>query len=327
MTAFGAGAAGAVQWLWNTNVYMPIDNEAGIGLLRAAGTAKPELAAFAAVARFVGAHADRFKGAEDEEVVVVLPHSQMQSARDLGTFATQRAVRVLEYRLRVPVRVVGETGLARIGPAPKLAVLPSPRVLRESAWRDLLALADGGTTVLVTGTFDRDEVERPMKRAASLGVSASLRPVAQEETVAIGEAEVAARFTGNRIERVEKAVVAGGLPSLLEVRRGAGMILWCPLPVELAEGPEATAAVYAEAAERAGVVSPLDVIGGDAGVLIRPVVLANAVLVALVNETDAERTVTFRVRGGGQEVTLTLAPRRSVLAIVERSTGRLLDRT
>ena len=74
-------------------------------------------------------------------------------------------------------------------------------------------------------------------------------------------------------------------------------------------------------------VSPLEVTGDDAGVLIRPVALADAVLVALVNESDADRTVTFRVRGGGQEVTLTLAPRRSVLAIVERSTGRLLDRT
>ena len=327
VTAFGAGAAGAVQWLWNTNVFMPIDNEAGIGLLRAAGTAKPELSAFAAVARFVGDHAGRFAGAVDEEVVVVVPHSQMQSARDLATAATQRAVRVLEYDLRVPVRLVDEAGLHRLGSAPRLVVLPSPRVLRESAWRDLLALADGGATVLVTGPFDRDEVDRPVERAASLGASASLRPVMQEETVVVAGGAVVAHFRGSRIERVEKAVLAGGVSSLYDFPRGAGAIVWCPLPVELAEGPEATAAVYAAMVARAGVVSPLDVRRGDRDVLIRPVVLAEAVLVALVNESDAERTVEFRLRTAVHGVSFTLAPRRSVLALLSRSDGGLLGST
>jgi hypothetical protein len=325
VTAFGAGAAGAVQWLWNTNVYMPIDNEAGIGLLRAAGTAKPEAAAFAAVARFVAAHAARFRGAEDEEVAVVLPHSQMQSARDLGTAASQRAVRVLEHELRVPVRIVGEGGLDRLGPRPHLLVLPSPRVLRDDAWRGLLALADAGATVLVTGTFDRDEVERPRRRAAALGVTASLRPVAQEESVTVGGATVAARFRGSRVERAEKAVLAGDSAATLhEIARGAGALLWCPLPVELAEGPEATAAVYAAALARAGVRPPLEVRGAGAEVLVRPVLLADAVLVALVNESDEARAVAFRLRGAPAEVTVTLAPRRSVLAMVERASGRLL---
>jgi hypothetical protein len=325
VTAFGAGAAGAVQWLWNTNVYMPIDNEAGIGLLRAAGTAKPETAAFAAVARFVRAHADRFSEAEDEEVVVVLPHSQMQSARDLGTAASQRAVRVLENGLRLPVRIVGETGIGRAGPRPRLVVLPSPRVLRDDAWRALLALADAGATVLVTGTFDRDEVERPVKRAASLGLAALPWPVAQQETVMVDGAFTAARFAGSRVERAEKAVLAGdGAATLHEIARGAGALLWCPLPVELAEGPEATAAVYAAAAARAGTVPPLEVRGAGAEVLVRPVLLADEVMVALVNESDAPRTVSFRPRGAPQEATVTLAPRRSILAMVERASGRLL---
>ena len=328
VTAFGAGAAGAVQWLWNTNVYMPIDNEAGIGLLRAAGTAKPELAAFAAVASFVSDHAARFAGVADEDVVVVVPYAQMQSARDLGTAATQRAVRVLEYEARVPVRMVSETGLRRIGPRPKLVVLPSPRVLQESAWQELLALADGGATVLVTGTFDRDEVERPTRRLAALGIAATLRPVAQEEAVVVGGAAVAARFRGNRIERVEKAVLReGGPSSLVVLSREAGALVWCPLPVELAEGPEATAAVYAAAVARAAVASPLDVRIGAADVLIRPVVLADAVLVALVNESDHERPVSFRLRTAVHGVSLTLAPRRSVLALLARSDGRLLGRT
>jgi len=323
VTAFGAGAAGAVQWLWNTNVTMPLDNEAGIGMLRAAGTAKPELVAFQAVARLVGAHAARFRDAADEDVVVVLPHSQMLSARDHGTAASQRAVRVLEYELRVPVRIVAEGGLGRPGARPKLVVLPAPRVLREGAWRDALALADAGATVLVTGTFDRDEVERPAGRMAALGLEGATRPVAQAETVVVGGTTVTARFRGTRVE----TAAAPRAAALAVMPRGDGALVWCPVPVELAEDPEATATVYAAALARARVVPPLDVRVGAPDVLVRAVVLADAVLVALVNESAAERAVAFRLRTAVHGVEMTLAPGRSVLALVDRATGRMIDHT
>ena len=328
VTAFGAGAAGAVEWLWNTNVLMPSDNEAGIGMLRADGTAKPELAAFSAVARLVAVNVGRFRAAADEEVALVVPHSQMFSARDLGAAALQRAVRVLEYGLRLPVRMIAETALADAGTPARLVIVPAPRVLQESTWRDLLALAEGGATVLVTGPFDRDEVERPTARLAGLGLAATTRVVAQEESVELGGAAVPARFRGNRVERVEKAVVEGVPPrALVEVTRGAGRIVWCPLPVELAEGPEATAIVYAAAAARAGVAGPLDVRAGGDEVLVRAVLLADAVLVALVNESDRERIVSFRLRTTVHGISITVAPRRSVLLVLDRNDGRLLGRT
>jgi hypothetical protein len=326
VTAFGAGAAGAVEWLWNTNVLMPDDNEAGIGMLRADGTAKPELAAFSAVARLVARHASRFRGAVDEEVALVVPHSQMYSARTLADAALQRAVRVLEYGLHLPVRMVAETGLAAAGTAPRLVIVPAPRVLQESAWRDLLALADGGATVLVTGPFDRDEVERPVGRSAELGRPAATRTVAQEESVAVDGVAVPARFRGTRLERVEKAVVESAPPgSLIEVTRGTGRILWCPLPVELAEGPEATAAVYAAAAARAGVTSPLDVRAGGGDVLARPVLLGGAVLVAVVNESDRAQTVSFRLRTAVHGTDLRVRARGSELHLFDRTDGRMLD--
>jgi len=327
--ALGAGSAGAVQWLWNTNVYMPIDNEAGIGLLRAAGSAKPELAAFAAVARLVRAYAPLFAGAVDEEVVVVVPHSQVFSVRDLATAATQRAVRTLEYDLRVPVRLAAESGLRELGALPLLVVVPSPRALAESSWNDLLGLAGRGATVLLTGPFDRDEVERPTHRVAGLGLVAAVQPVAQQESVEVAGKVTAAAFRGSRIERVEKAVLPddNGVAPLREVAIGDGRVLWCPLPVELAEGPEATVAVYAAALARAGAEPPLDVRGGPPDVLIRAVLLADAALVALVNESDGERTISFRLRTALHGVSLTLPPRRSMLALVSRSDGTLLDRT
>ena len=135
--AVGSGSAGYVQWIWNTNPYMASDNEAGIGFLRADGTARPELEPFVRLSRFLRTHADRLKGRQLEDVALLIPHSQMFSPRSQAIEATQRAVRVLANHLHVPVRAVGEYGLADTLGAPRLIVAPSPRVLTDAAWQAL----------------------------------------------------------------------------------------------------------------------------------------------------------------------------------------------
>ncbi len=55
--SFAGGCAGFIQWLWNTCLYNSCDNEAGIGLLRADGSEKPELQSLREVSRFMAAHA------------------------------------------------------------------------------------------------------------------------------------------------------------------------------------------------------------------------------------------------------------------------------
>jgi hypothetical protein len=77
-----------VQWIWNTNPYMASDNEAGIGFFRADGTARPELTPFVRISRFLAEHAGRFRGREIEDVVLVVPHSQMFSPRSHAVEAT-----------------------------------------------------------------------------------------------------------------------------------------------------------------------------------------------------------------------------------------------
>jgi len=49
--------AGLVQWLWHTNSYMDNDNENSIGLVRADGSAKPELEAMLEFGRLMQAFA------------------------------------------------------------------------------------------------------------------------------------------------------------------------------------------------------------------------------------------------------------------------------
>ena len=326
--ALGGGAAGFVQWLWNANVYMPSDNEAGIGFLRADGTARPELAPFTGLARFAARHRDLFSGPIAEDVVLVVPHSEMFSARGFAVAATQRALRTMEYALGTPVRVVAEHALGRDLGAPRLILLPSPRVLRQDSWEALLAAVSHGSRLLVTGPFDRDEYERPVERSRALGVGAATRPVAPEEELTIDGRPVRASFRGGKLEKVEKVVFGEGDPGAVNVvPRGKGAVLWSPLPVELSDDADATAALYAFARERAGIESSYGAAGApDPSLLVRPVVFEKAVLYALVNEGGRARTAEVRTGSAAAPVSVTVPAGRASLLFVDRSSGAVIGR-
>ena len=65
------------------------------------------------IARFIQANAGRLASRRPEDVVLLVPQSQILSVRDYGTEATRRAVRALYYHLHVPVRAVGEYQVAQ----------------------------------------------------------------------------------------------------------------------------------------------------------------------------------------------------------------------
>ncbi len=327
--AVASDAAGFVQWLWNTNVYMPLDNEAGIGFLRADGTAKPELEPFVRAASFLRAHRERFAARAPEDVAVVVPQSEVFSVRDQATAATQRAVRALEYDLRVPVRVVNEYASAELRRGARLLVLPSPRMLTESAWTALLAAVETGSTLLVTGPIDRDEYERPVARLESLGIHATTRPVAPENRLRMdATTEIRVPFRGGKLERVERAIVDGGAPARVEVlRRGKGRIIWCPLPVELSDDDRATSAVYRAALRVAGVRAAVTVAPIAHGVLVRALRFTDSILLVVVNETNADASLQLRVEGISQPVRVRVAAERALMVLVDKRTGRVIGST
>jgi hypothetical protein len=327
--SFAAGGAGFIQWLWNSNVTMPIDNEAGIGFLRDDGTAKPELEAFTRVARFVGDHGARFVDRTLEDVIIVVPLSQVFSVRDLATSATQRAVRTFEYTLRTPVRVLSEYATADLRKGARLMVVPSPRILTGGAWDALMAAADQGSTVLVTGPFDRDEYERAVTRSVALGLTAVTRPVASEPWLSVDGVALAVPFRGAKLERVERAVVDGADNARVRVvTRGRGRVVWCPLPVELSDDERATTAVYRMAVRLAGVTPPVAVeTMPPSGVLVRPLLFRDAVLVVVSNETDRPASVQVRLPGVTVPVTIGVQAERARMVLVDRRTGKVVGGT
>ncbi len=150
----GPAGAGFVEWVWNSNCYMPSDNEAAIGLLRADGSAKPELEAMRGVAAFVAGVRRHLVGRERDPVLLLVPHTNMFSMANTATDATRRAVRVLQYRCRVSASAVSEYAAAAGMRVPSLVLLPAPRVLRLETWDALLAWARRGAVVLATGPLE-----------------------------------------------------------------------------------------------------------------------------------------------------------------------------
>jgi hypothetical protein len=324
--AVGSGSSGYVQWIWNTNPFMASDNEAGIGFLRADGTARPELEPFIRLSRFLRTHADRLNGRQPEDVALLIPHSQMFSPRSLAVEATQRAVRVLANHLHVQARAVGEYGLADTLGAPRLIIAPSPRVLTDAAWQALMAAVENGSTLLVTGIIDANEHWLPVERSKALGLQASSRPVAGQEPAVMAGTIWRLGYRGDRLERVETAIVAGESPtSIRRVVRGKGTILWMPLPVELSESPDATVALYRAAITEAGVKPTIVVEPADGSVYAGAIIFADAVLVALASESSADQDVRVSLPDG-VVTRLRLSAGRAALLVVDRKSGQVVGR-
>jgi len=293
--AFAAGGAGAIQWLWNTNVYMDSDNEVGIGFLRADGTEKPELDVFRGMARFLWENRHRMVGRKWEETVVVIPHSGMFSVRDQTDFATRRAIRALEYRLGIPTRTVSEYRVQDIGD-PKWMIVPSPRVLTESCWEALLAQVEAGAHLLISGFIEADAYRRFAPRLAPFGLETAPRPALHFEPLEWedGEAKLMSVYAGDSTQKVDCAMRADGSPLPISTfSLGAGKIVYCPLPIELAQSESQTSFVYGlcvpENVEREGSA-------GSLGVLVRRIEFAEADLFLILNESArpvSEREIAF----------------------------------
>src|SRR6185295_10215145 len=132
--SFAADGAGFIEWIWNTNPYMNSTNEVGIGFHRVDGSAKPELEPFLAIAKFMREHGDLLREREPEQVMMVIPHSQMFSPRGLAQEATRRCVRAMYYHCGVPVQAVSEYKVPEYLNRTKMIIIPSPVVIAPKSW-------------------------------------------------------------------------------------------------------------------------------------------------------------------------------------------------
>jgi hypothetical protein len=315
--AFAARGAGAVEWAWNINPFMPVENEATIGFFRPDGTAKPEvrvLPAFAAFLKEAGPYLDDFA---PDPVALVIPHSRLFAGRPRGVDATKRVVRVLAERFGVVPSALSELRLtpARLRGA-KLVLVPVPEMLTEESARALLEASRAGARVLVTGAVEGDPYGRVTDSLRALGVVDAGRPVALREATRWGAAtdEHWVAFEGLAQEWLRRSEKA-------EPARLSGAIWHEPLPLELAQETAPLEGLLEAALDAAGVATSPSATRVAARVLEAP----RAFLVVCVNETPAPARRRVRVEGRAHDVPV--AALRARLVLLERGTGKVLAAT
>jgi hypothetical protein len=312
--AFAGRGTGVVEWAWNVNPYMPIDEEATIGLFRPDGTAKPELDPIVDLGAFFRTAAPLLDDFEPDPVVLVVPHARAFLGRTNAIDATKIVVRALAERFGVVPTGISDLRLtpARLKGA-KLVLVPCADVLDEAAARTLLDASRAGTKVLFTGPIEGDSygLETPSLRA--LGVLGAARPVALHEKSA-WSASGWVMFDNLLQESVRRAEK----PSVAAV---SGAVWHEPVPIELSRDREPLVRLLDAALTAASV--PMS--RGEWGITARSLVAPRAVLVVVVNERP-ERAVR-RVSADGRAFDVPIAALGSRLVLVERGTGRVVAST
>ena len=316
--AFAGRGAGVIQWAWNINPYMPIDNEATIGVNRPDGTAKLERDALGYFASFFATAATFLDDFAPEPVALVIPYARLFSGRPGGIDATKRIVRLLAERHGVVPQAFPDIRLtADQLRGVKLAIVPTPEILDEEAAKALLDASHAGTKVLVTGHVEGDSYRRATPSLQALGVLGEGRPVAlHEQTPWAAPAGKPGWVTFENLAQhwLRRATTASS--STLK-----GGVWHEPLPLDFAREAEPLDALLAAALHSAGVGTHPAPDGVAARVLVAP----KAILVACVNETPS--AARRRVIVEGKPVEIPVEALRSRLALFERGTGRVIAAT
>lgn len=295
--SLGAGSIGYVHWLWNSNPWMPSDNEAAIGALRADGSAKPEYDVLRRLNAFIGKHHAHFRGRRNEHTVLILPHANQFSVRGTAVRASKAALRALAYGCRLPVRAMSEQRLHASITDARLLLLPHPSSFSEEAWSRLLEAVRSGATMLVTGVIDRDEHWRELSRSTRLRAGMRIRPVSPYETIRIDDEVYVCGYRGEDLQRIDtQSPREAEVVELVETRLGEGRLLWCPVPVELSDNPAAVVALYRYAMDKADLHAPVTLQPSTPGVLALVSTFERCTLITLISERSDDYRITVRLR-------------------------------
>lgn len=318
-----ATSAGSIEWLWNTNSYMTLDQEVTIGMVRTDGTDKPEVARFREMAAFAKQNAEAFRNPELPQVAIVTSQAEQYSVlTSLANAAQMKSVRMI-HDLDTPAYMVAENLLPMLG-SPKLVIVPSPLALTDTMWQELLAYANNGGTVLITGSMERDAHWITTNRLKQLGVAAERIDLNfRSATLQVKDQTVPVNYPDAKL--LDALKFADGA-TWKEIPHGKGVLLVAAFPVEFAEGNEATRMVYAAALQRAGVQAAFTSNGKEHGVLIRPTVFADAVLYAFISESAQDQAIDVTDKTTGARISFTIPSQRSRLVLLNRKTGKEIAR-
>ena len=323
--SFAADSTGFIEWIWNTNPYMNSTNEVGIGFHRVDGTAKPELEPFLRTAKFMAEHGQHLKDRASEPVAMVIPHSQMFTPRSSAHEATKRCVRAMYYHCGVPMQAVSEYSINEYTGQAKLIVVPSPAVLTQKSWQWLMQERLRGATIAVSGPIALDEHSLPVRNLFKF--DAKSEPVKESELLTLGGLDYVIRYEGEKMQRLEKAVISSSSKPERPVTFVSGPgILWSMLPLELNDSMPAVVAFYKLAMTRAHVAPIFTAIPRNPAVLILPSLFRDVVLYTLVSEIDRDTRMQVTHLESRTRFSALVPAQRTAMVLLERKTGKIIGR-
>jgi hypothetical protein len=312
ITGLIARGAGLIQWLWHANGYMTSENENSIGLLRADGSAKPELAVMEEFGRLIRALDGRLLEAPSTpDVWVVIPYSQWFVRPDLARYGTQQAVRVLGHDLGIIPQMIGEHQLGTLPTSrhqPRAIIVPALQLLDRQAWHNLLRYVHAGGTLLVNGVIGLDTHNLPFAPGLDgLDPLLSPAPVSRYETLEGVDGHICqVTFAGEKISYVKKIH-----NQVRRFQHGAGTLVWCGLPLELANEPAAVRELYRQVIQPAG-----EERHQSSPVLLSRRPLQGGTLILAVSEASSAQQITL-----DEGIQITIEPDRAGALILEAGSG------
>ena len=270
--------------------------------------------AYAALAVALG---DHLRAPERPTIALVTSQAaQFSVLGDLQLEAQRKAVRALAYHDHFTLYAVAENQLAKLG-SPRLAILPSPQSLTESAWQALLRYVNDGGNLVITGPVDRDEHWHRVARAAELKLSAEVEPLMfHNSAITVSGRAIPLSFDQQKQNLVESLRFSDG-STMKELPYGRGRIFWAAYPVELAETTDAAAALYSYVASRVGITPMFDLQSQPSpGVLVFPIVLEDSVLYIIASESAENSKIELRDKLTGVRLSLQISSQHAAIAVI-----------
>ncbi len=216
---------------------------------------------------------------------------------------------------------------------PNLILLPGMQMLDNNTWKELLAYAENGATILINGCIDKDNCYGPEAKIGKLDNNYATRKLRDFEKIQIdgkdyvldfrrivGYADVSnlldcGEIAGTKISCTTcNNAAAGSLqpaPSpvtavITEYRVGSGAILYCPYPLELSTNTDAMAASYRYAIKKAQAANTMfHLVEGVPSILLHAASYENCTVYTLMNEGPKD-SVTFTDLRSNKTYTVTL---------------------
>jgi hypothetical protein len=243
---------------------------------------------------------------------------------ELQLEAQRKAVRALAYYDRLAAYAIAENQIEKLG-SPRLAILPSPQALTETAWRSLLNYVTQGGNLLITGPVDRDEHWHATMRAAEVKLDAHAEPLTYHNAaVSLSDRVIPLSFEQQKQDLLESLRFSDG-STFKEVSYGKGHIFWAAYPIELAEGAQAAADLYAYVSGRLGIQSTYQLKSPlPPGVLVYPMLLGDSILYVLASENADDTKVDLLDTLSGVRLTFKLRAQHAALALIGKRQGALV---